>query len=196
MKSETASLRKRLAEWAAELSEHLEHPSKSATSATTKLWNRSGTVGTLCQPTDGLEQGCPDCGTEKAEAFAVLRSEGANVPMFQATTIPFGLRSELLEIQRHRPEGVSVAAWQGAISDAVTLLRQWGDALVDFGWGAPELFGLHPSAPMSRVDFMGAVWLIKGQPVTEITEDRIALAKGLKIRKAKTRSITSRPAKT
>jgi hypothetical protein len=46
-------------------------------------------------------------------------------------------------------------------------------------WTADDLFGLHPTVPLSRVDAMGLVWLLKGKRVTLLTETEARLERGL-----------------
>jgi hypothetical protein len=44
-----------------------------------------------------------------------------------------------------------------------------------------ELIGLHPTAPMARYDFMGMLWMLRGERVSQLTDklarliDRLAL---------------------
>jgi hypothetical protein len=48
-------------------------------------------------------------------------------------------------------------------------LDQWGREAERLGWGAEELFGLHPDAPMARYDRMGLIWMLKGECVVALT---------------------------
>jgi hypothetical protein len=80
------------------------------------------------------------------------------------------LRSECIEL-------VELARWLQAITDAQAFLAVWGAQADALGWGADELFGLHPipeqSAPnfrrLSRYDGMGLFWLLHGRPVIALT---------------------------
>jgi hypothetical protein len=78
------------------------------------------------------------------------------------------------------PEYVPAEAWRQSVADGQQFMRDWGECAVELGWTAADLFGLHdpPMEPhpsysrMSRVDCMGLIWMLKGDPVVEIHRDR------------------------
>src|ERR1051325_7168570 len=77
------------------------------------------------------------------------------------------------------PAGVPKSRGGTAVYDAERFLRDWGEAAERLGWTADDLFGLHPTVPLSRVDCMGALWLVKGERVAEFTEATARLDRGL-----------------
>ena len=77
------------------------------------------------------------------------------------------------------PAGVPEPRWCQTIADAERFLREWGATAERLGWTADDLFGLHPTVPLSRVDHMGALWLCKGERVAELTETTARFERGL-----------------
>ena len=77
------------------------------------------------------------------------------------------------------PAGVPRSRWEQAVYDAELFLAEWGSAAERLGWTADDLFGLHPTVPLSRVDCMGLVWLLKGERVAELTADTARFEQGL-----------------
>ena len=71
--------------------------------------------------------------------------------------------------------------WRLATADAERFLAEWGGAAERLGWAAADLFGLHPTVPLSRVDQMGLVWLLKGERVVLLTEVAARLERGLAV---------------
>ncbi|GJE45445.1 hypothetical protein [Methylobacterium soli] len=55
---------------------------------------------------------------------------------------------------------------------ALDALDRHGAALVEHGWTAPELFGVHPTIGTVRVDFCGA-FVLGGRKVETVLADRI-----------------------
>lgn len=55
---------------------------------------------------------------------------------------------------------------------ALSFLDQFGDAAAALGWTAADLFGVHPTAGVIRVDHCGAL-MISGERVRAIESDRI-----------------------
>jgi hypothetical protein len=61
--------------------------------------------------------------------------------------------------------------------DATTLTSQWGAQAQAFGWTSRDLFGLHPVpehpaanySRLSRLDYTGMIWLLRGRPVIALT---------------------------
>jgi hypothetical protein len=54
-------------------------------------------------------------------------------------------------------------------------LSRWGAKAHDLGWTAPDLFGLHPSAPLARYDCIGLVWMLRRRYVMALTETSAAI---------------------
>jgi hypothetical protein len=67
------------------------------------------------------------------------------------------------------PELVGSHRWRQAVEDATAFLSSWGTQAQAFGWTVHELFGLHPTAQLSRYNAMGLVWLLQGRPVIALT---------------------------
>jgi hypothetical protein len=77
------------------------------------------------------------------------------------------------------PTGVPEPRWRQAISDSGLFLDEWGQMAEHLGWTARDLFDLHSTAPLSRMDHMGLVWLLKGERVTLLTASKARLERGL-----------------
>jgi hypothetical protein len=75
----------------------------------------------------------------------------------------------LVALRSECPELVESKRWQQAIGDAHSFLDQWNAQAQAFGWTARELFEVHPTAPLSRLDHMGLIWLLRGRPVIVLT---------------------------
>ena len=86
--------------------------------------------------------------------------------------VPVPYQTALADLCRACPAGVPRSRWEQAIADAERFLTEWGET-------ADDLFGLHPTVPLSRVDCMGLVWLLKGQRVVLLTKGAARLERGL-----------------
>ena len=60
-------------------------------------------------------------------------------------------------------------AWQQLIVDAERFLADWAQQAAPFGWPAWELFGCHRRAPWGRIQGMGLVLLLHGDPLAALT---------------------------
>jgi hypothetical protein len=56
--------------------------------------------------------------------------------------------------------------------------RRLGVEAAELGWRGEELFGLHPTVPLSRYDHMGLNWVLRGRPVRALTKDWADLGAG------------------
>lgn len=81
------------------------------------------------------------------------------------------------------PPGVPYERWRQAVDDAGRFLAEWGETAERLGWTARDLFDLHETVPLSRMDRMGLVWLTKGQRVTLLTEHAARFERGLTFRR-------------
>jgi hypothetical protein len=63
------------------------------------------------------------------------------------------------------PPKVPVDRWRQAVNDAGIFLDRWGYAAEQLGWPIEDVFGLHPKAPLSRFDYMGIIWGLRGARV-------------------------------
>ena len=61
--------------------------------------------------------------------------------------------------------------WKTLQDDALAFLQQWAGQAHRLGWDGLDLFAVHPSAPVARLDCMGLVPLLKGRPVVAFTKD-------------------------
>jgi hypothetical protein len=60
-------------------------------------------------------------------------------------------------------------AWQQLVQDAEGFLDRWGTQAAALGWPGWELFGCHRRAPWGRIDGMGLVLLLNGDPLAALT---------------------------
>jgi hypothetical protein len=65
--------------------------------------------------------------------------------------------------------------WEQLVADAAAFLAAWGKTAVDLGWTTFELFGAHVNAPYARLDALGLVALLNGNPVNELTAERAVI---------------------
>lgn len=73
------------------------------------------------------------------------------------------------------PEGVVPSRWCLFRADAAWITYQHGADLHAAGWGALDLFGLHPRAPVTRSECMGLAWLLSSCVVGPITPDTVGI---------------------
>jgi hypothetical protein len=71
--------------------------------------------------------------------------------------------------RRSCPDWLTPDRWDAVLSDAENFLSRWGVAAHALGWTALNLFGVHPTAPASRLDAMGLLLLICGGAVIALT---------------------------
>src|SRR3954468_6300141 len=98
--------------------------------------------------------------------------------MVEKPFLPDLYQNAMVAIEAACPNGVPVERWQRALADAGSFFALWGDTAERLGWTADDLFGLHPTAPLSRMDCMGLVWLLKGQSVVQLTVTEARLSRG------------------
>jgi hypothetical protein len=60
-------------------------------------------------------------------------------------------------------------AWQQLIADAKRFLDDWAAQAAALGWPDWELFGCHRRAPWGRIQGMGLVLLLHGDPLVALT---------------------------
>jgi hypothetical protein len=91
------------------------------------------------------------------------------------TPTPYQVTFDALE--RRCPDLVPKDRWKRAIEDAQSFLAAWGRQAHALDWTERELFGLHPAPKqpaancdrLARLDDIGVVWLLRGQPVVALT---------------------------
>ena len=77
---------------------------------------------------------------------------------------------------------------------ALVFAHTWGAGAHACGWTAGELFALHPSAPLTRYDGMGAAFLSGGR-VVAVTFEALTIRAGTgAIQRARRRPIPYPPA--
>jgi hypothetical protein len=69
-----------------------------------------------------------------------------------------------------RPPDFSEVGWLRLIDDAGRFLQEWGHKAAALGWGAEDLFGVHPVAPAARQDVKGLILLLNGASVEALSE--------------------------
>jgi hypothetical protein len=67
------------------------------------------------------------------------------------------------------PRTYPLRAWEQMIADAERFLDRWGTQAAALGWPGWELFGCHRRAPWYRIDGMGLVLLLNGDPLAALT---------------------------
>ncbi|MCJ2006629.1 hypothetical protein [Methylobacterium sp. J-092] len=55
--------------------------------------------------------------------------------------------------------GLSALRWQEMREAAIDFLDRFGEDAIAFGWTATDLFGVHPTVGVVRVDYCGALIL-------------------------------------
>ncbi|MGO9399296.1 MAG: hypothetical protein ACLP19_15870, partial [Xanthobacteraceae bacterium] len=85
-------------------------------------------------------------------------------------------------LERRCPALVEPKRWQQAVEDGRQFLAAWSEQANAFGWTARELFGLHPVperpaanySRLSRLDYTGLIWCLRGRPVVAVTATEVA----------------------
>jgi hypothetical protein len=87
---------------------------------------------------------------------------------------PEGTPTEWIEgvaLLRDAPaaRGYPQHAWEQLILDAERFLDGWGTQAASLGWADWELFGCHRRAPWGRIQGMGLILLLRGDPLAALT---------------------------
>jgi hypothetical protein len=104
-------------------------------------------------------------GTELPSSLAGLAGLAGGYP--QTRIFSSAIAAAFAALERQCPASIPVDRWQRAVDDGCRFLGQWAEQ--GLGWTADDLFGLHPTAPLSRYDRMGLVWLLRGKKVVALT---------------------------
>ena len=67
-------------------------------------------------------------------------------------------------------------AWRDRLIGAADFERTWGVQARALGWTDGELYGLHPLAPMTRLDARGAAFCTLGRTVAAVTADAVVVS--------------------
>jgi hypothetical protein len=67
------------------------------------------------------------------------------------------------------PRGYPAHAWQQLVVDAERFLDDWAPQAAALGWPGWELLGCHRRAPWGRIQGMGLVLLLHGDPLAALT---------------------------
>jgi hypothetical protein len=109
----------------------------------------------------------------KAEVLNHLRHAPASAPREPAATPRERVQAwsdGVARLPTIAPPGTYPAhAWQQLIIDAERFLEEWAQQAAALGWPAWELFGCHRRAPWGRIDGMGLVLLLHGDPLAALT---------------------------
>jgi hypothetical protein len=65
--------------------------------------------------------------------------------------------------------------WKQLVADVAAFLATWGKPAAAMGWTVFELFGVHRQASYSRVDALGLVGMLNGNPVIELSAERAVI---------------------
>ncbi|KQT10554.1 hypothetical protein ASG40_20080 [Methylobacterium sp. Leaf399] len=74
--------------------------------------------------------------------------------------------------------GMTSAKWRAIHAAALCFLDKHADEAAALGWTTEQLFGVHPSHGVIRVDFCGAL-VLSGEIVSKVETNVIALEKGI-----------------
>ncbi len=74
-----------------------------------------------------------------------------------------------------RPGAWPEDRWTALREDAFTFLRDRGAEAAGLGWHELDLFGVHPTHPLVRLDCTGLVPLLHGRRVVELHHDRAVI---------------------
>ena len=74
------------------------------------------------------------------------------------------------------PPGVLPTAWRDRLDAGASLAAAWGEAAQALGWSAADLYSLHPLAPLTRLDAMGAAFLALSKTVVAVTAEAVVLS--------------------
>src|SRR5262245_60862518 len=70
------------------------------------------------------------------------------------------------------PSGFPDERWPEALASALDFCEEWAAPALALGWSPLELFGLHPTAPATRLDCKGLAFVVRpGARVVAITAD-------------------------
>jgi len=116
--------------------------------------------------------------TDPNDLSAISASLPSLAGMVEKPLLPEVYQKAMVAIEAACPNGVPVERWQRALADAGSFFALWGDTAERLGWTADDLFGLHPTAPLSRMDHMGLIWLLKGERVVLLTATEARLDRG------------------
>jgi hypothetical protein len=67
------------------------------------------------------------------------------------------------------PAVVHPDRWRKVVVDAYRFLDQWGGQAAALGWTTLDLFGVHPTHPIARVDHAGLILLLHGDELLAMT---------------------------
>jgi hypothetical protein len=76
------------------------------------------------------------------------------------------------------PRSYPAHAWQQLITDAERFLGDWAQQAAALGWPGWELFGCHRRAPWGRIQGMGLVLLLHGDPLAALTASEAVIRRG------------------
>jgi len=113
------------------------------------------------------------------EAAELVHNLGEREALAIGGGVPVLYARAFASMQAACPPGVPEPRWHQAINDAGLFLDRWGEAAELPEWTANDLFGLHPTAPLSRMDEMGLVWLLRGERVIMLTATQARFQRGL-----------------
>ena len=85
----------------------------------------------------------------------------------RAATYSGRYAADLYKLQKSNPT-LDAPRGELAKDDGLEFLVDWSDQALDLDWPADEIFGLHPTAPFSRFDHMGLIWISKGNEVVDV----------------------------
>lgn len=101
---------------------------------------------------------------------ATTQSQGGLAVATQYET-PADWYAILTELNRRDPvDWLSFDRWNEVVSDAEIFLTRWGNAALQLGWNALDLFGVHSAAPAAQVGCWGLILFVQGGDVVALTD--------------------------
>ena len=86
----------------------------------------------------------------------------------------FSWRDQIERLSEHASpcRYLTPAKWVPMRANALAFCDRHGAEAHQFGWTAPQLFGVHPEHGFLRVEYAGAL-MVSGTPVVRVEADRI-----------------------
>ena len=85
------------------------------------------------------------------------------------------------------PRTYPAHAWQQLITDAERFLEDWAQQAAALGWPDWELFGCHRRAPWGRIQGMGLVLMLHGDPLAALTASEAVIRRASGARQTRRR---------
>jgi hypothetical protein len=89
---------------------------------------------------------------------------------------PTDVAAGLERLAKSRPLWpMRAGTWSGIVATVMAFAERWDGQARACGWSTLSLYGLHPAAPMARLDAIGAAWLLASSRHRAIAVDASAI---------------------